>query len=211
MYSFCQKLIDQGFAFVYIDEILLLAHTKTNMLDIIEQLHQICSSNNLKTAPEKSFYILLTVKVFGLEIVNNTIKPVFFKVDGIHNSKTPTSKTEFMRFIDSLNFYSKLINKLHISPKPFYTLLHLKISFEWSPEMSKLFIEIRTFLSNDVDLAIANTAHLFYFTVDSSLIGLSAILFQPNTDNKMQVISYTYRILTTQEQKLSTYDENFVL
>ena len=28
MYSFFQKLIDQGFAIVYIDDILLLAHTK---------------------------------------------------------------------------------------------------------------------------------------------------------------------------------------
>ena len=41
-----QELIDQGFALVYIDDILLLAHTKTahtktHMLDLIKQLHQI--------------------------------------------------------------------------------------------------------------------------------------------------------------------------
>ena len=46
MYSFFQKLIDQGFALVYIDEILLLAHTKPHMLTLIEQLHQICQTNN---------------------------------------------------------------------------------------------------------------------------------------------------------------------
>ena len=32
------------------------------------------------------------------------------------------------------------------------------------------------------------------------------MLFQPNTNNEKEVISYTSRILTTQEQKLSTYD-----
>ena len=47
MYSFFQ-LIDQGFALVYIDDILLLAHTKPHMLNLIEQLHQICQTNNLK-------------------------------------------------------------------------------------------------------------------------------------------------------------------
>ena len=66
MYSFFQKLIDLGFALVYIDDILLLAHTKPQMLNLIEQLHQICQTNNLKIAPEKSFYILLTVKFLQL-------------------------------------------------------------------------------------------------------------------------------------------------
>ena len=55
MYSFFQKLINQGFALVYIEDIFLLAHKKTHMLDLIEKLHQICHSNNLKSAPEKSF------------------------------------------------------------------------------------------------------------------------------------------------------------
>ena len=45
-----------------------------------------------------------------------------------------------------------------------------------------------------------------FSTVDTSLIGLGAILFQPNTGNKMQVISYNSPTLTTQEQKFSTYD-----
>ena len=62
------------------------------MLDLFEQLHQICYSNNLKIAPEKSLYILLTVKFLGHEIGNNTIKPISSKVDGIHKLKTPISK-----------------------------------------------------------------------------------------------------------------------
>ena len=206
MYSFFQKLIDQGFALVYIDDILLLAHTKPHMLTLIEQLHQICQTNNLKIAPEKSFYILLTVKFLGHEIGNNTIKPVSSKVDALHKLKTPTSKTELMRFIGSMNFYSKFINKLHISLKPFYTLLHDDIPFEWTPDLDKLFNQIKLSLSKEAELAIPNTTHPFYITVDASLIGLGAVLFQPNSKNKMQIISYNSRILTTQEQKLSTYD-----
>ena len=55
IYSLSQKLIDQGFVLVFIDDFLLLAHTKTHMLDLIKKLHQICHSNNLKIGPEKSF------------------------------------------------------------------------------------------------------------------------------------------------------------
>ena len=206
MYSFFQKLIDQGFALVYIDDILLLAHTKPHMLNLIEQLYQICQTNNLKIAPEKSFYILLTVKFLGHEIGNNTIKPISSKLDAIHQLKTPISKTELLRFIGSMNFYSKFINKLHISLKPFYTLLQDDILFEWTPALDKLFNQIKLSLSRDAELAIPSTTHPFYITVDASLIGLGAVLFQPNLKSKMQIISYNSRILTTQEQKLSTYD-----
>ena len=62
------------------------------MLDLIEQLNQICHSNNLKIAPEKSFYILLTVIILGHENDHNTIKRISSKVDGIHKLKTPISK-----------------------------------------------------------------------------------------------------------------------
>ena len=105
-----------------------------------------------------------------------------------------------------MNFYSKFINKLHISLKPFYTLLHDDISFEWTSDLDKLFNQIKLSLSKDAELAIPNTTQPFYITVDASLIGLGVVLFQPNSKNKMQIISYNSRILTTQEQKLSTYD-----
>ena len=90
--------MDQGFALVYIGDILLLAHTEIHMLELIECLHQICSFKNPKIIPEKPYYIPLTFKFLGHEIGNNTIKPISSKVDGINKLKTPTSKTELMRF-----------------------------------------------------------------------------------------------------------------
>ena len=189
---FFQKLIDQGFALVYINYILLLAHTKTHMLDLIEQLQQICLSNNLKVAPENSFHILITVKCFGHEIGHNTIRLIFSKVDGIHKLKTPTSKTELMRFIGSMNFYSKFLTNYIFLSKPVHTLLHDDVSFEWTPDLDNLFNEIKLSLSKDAELAIPNTTHSFYITVDASLIGLDALLFQPNYNYASNLLKLSY-------------------
>ena len=103
----------QGFTLVYTNDILLLAYTKTHMLDSIDQLHKIFSYNNVKTAPEKVFYILHTSKYVGHEIDNKATKPISPKVDGIQKLKTLTSRTETMRFIGSMNFYSKFITHFH--------------------------------------------------------------------------------------------------
>ena len=61
-------------------------------------------------------------------------------------------------------------------------------------------------MTADTELTIPNTTHPFCLTVDASLFGLGAVLFQMNEENKMKVFSYNFRILNTQEQKLSTLD-----
>ena len=158
------------------------------MFELIEQLHQICKKINLKIAPEKSFYVLITVKFFGHGIGNQTIIPIHSKVDGIHKLKTPSSNCGIMRFIGSMKYYSKFIQNLHISLKPFYTLLHDDAFFKWTPGLNKLFESIKLSLKKDAELAIPNTSKPFYITVDASLISLGAVLFQPNSNNKIQVI-----------------------
>ena len=65
-------------------------------------------------------------------------------------------------------------------------------------------------LTSETELIITNTKHPFFVTVDASLIGLGAVLFQLNEQNKMNVISYNSRILNPQEQKLSTLDRELL-
>ena len=65
-------------------------------------------------------------------------------------------------------------------------------------------------MTAETELTIPITKYPFFITVDASLVGLGAVLFQMNEENKMTVISYNSRILNTQEQKLSTLDREFL-
>ena len=65
-------------------------------------------------------------------------------------------------------------------------------------------------LTSETELTMPNTKHPFLITVDASLIGLGAVLFQLNEQNKMKVLSYNSRILNPQEQKLSTLDRELL-
>ena len=103
-----KKPFDQGFAFVYIDDILLLSNSEEHMFKLIEQLYIISTKHNLKLAPEKSFFMLLKVKFLGHEIGYYTIKPALSKIAAF---PSPTGETALMIFIGKLNFYTKLIEK----------------------------------------------------------------------------------------------------
>ena len=112
-----------------------------------------------------------------------------------------------------MKFYCKFINKLHISLKPFYTLIHEYILFEWTSEFDKIFTEIKTSLSlsKDTELPTPNTTNLFYITVDAYLIGRDATLFQNNTDIEIEVISFNSRISTIQAKNFLLMIKNSVL
>ena len=210
MYTFFKILIEQGFALVYIDDILLLSDSKEHMFQLIEQLHIISTKNNLKLAPEKSFFMIFKVKFLGHEIGYNTIKPIHSKIAAIHKILSPTDKVALMSFIGALNFYTKFIEKLHINLKSFYDILHENTPWKWTDEHESLFQKLKMSLTSETELTIPNTQHPFFITVDASLIGLGAVLFQLNEQNKMKVISHNSRILNPQEQKLSTHDRELL-
>ena len=180
------------------------------MFQLIEKLHIISTKNNHKLAPEKSIFMLLKVKFLGHEISYNTIKPIRSKIAAIHKIPSPTGKVALMSFIGALNFYTKFNEKLHNNLKPFYDLLHENTSWKWADEHESLFQKLKMSLTSETELTIPNTKHPFFITVDASLIGFCAVLFQLNEQNKMKVISYNSRILNPQEQKLSTLDKELL-
>ena len=210
MSTFFRKPIEQGFALVYINNILLSSNSKEHMFQLIEQLHLISTKHNLKLAPEKSFFMLFKVKFLGHEIGYNTIKPIHSKISAIQIIPSPTGKVALMSFIGALNFYTKFIEKLHINLKPFYALLNENTPWKRTEEHERLFQTLKTSLTSDTAPTIPNTKHPFFITVDTSLIGLGAVLFQLNEQNQMKVISYNSRILNPLEQKLSTFEREFL-
>ena len=162
MSTFFETLIEQGVAFVCIDDILLLSDSNEHMFQLIEQLHIISTKNNLKLAPEKSFFMLLKVKFHGHEIGYNTIKPIHSKIAAIHKVLSPTSKVALMSFIGAFNFYTKFLEKLHINLKPFYDLLHENTLWKWTDEHESLFQKLEMSLTSERELTIPNTKHPFF-------------------------------------------------
>ena len=52
--------------------------------------------------------------------------------------------------------------------KPLYTLLHDDIKFQWTPELEKIFQDVKNAMTADTELTIPNTKHPIFITVDAS-------------------------------------------
>ena len=90
MSSFFKSLIEQGFALVYIDDILSLSNFKEHMLQPIEHLHLISTKHILKLAPENLFSCYpesnsLDMKLVIIQLTLYTLKSrqfINFPLDG---------------------------------------------------------------------------------------------------------------------------------
>ena len=68
MSTFFKEMVNDCSALGYIDDILLMSNSKENMIHLIKTLLEVSKKGSLKLTPEKSFYMLLTVKNLGHEI-----------------------------------------------------------------------------------------------------------------------------------------------
>ena len=105
MSTFFRSLIDKRSALVFIDDILLLANEKQEMVELIKELHKIASRENLKLAPEKSFYMLLKEKSLDTKLAttqSNQFHPKLTPIKEFHHQKKRTMLCNFLAVLTSI-------------------------------------------------------------------------------------------------------------
>ena len=101
--------------------------------------------------------MFLKVKFLGHEIRKNTIRRIPSKIEAIKKLPSPKEKKDVMQFLGSVIFYSKFVEKLHISLKPLYPLLHDVVKFQWTPELETIFQDVKNAMTAETELTIPNT------------------------------------------------------
>ena len=78
------------------------------MLQTLTQYHNFLENENLKAAPDKSFFFLDSVKLFGHQIQNNHIHPLKSKIDGFLELQPHKNKKKFKIISDFSPLFQNL-------------------------------------------------------------------------------------------------------
>ena len=92
MSSFFKPLIRKNKVITYLDDVFIQDTTTDTMLQTLLQHHTILENENLKAAPDKSFFFLDSVKFLGHQIQNNHIHPLKSKIGGFLKLQPPKNK-----------------------------------------------------------------------------------------------------------------------
>ena len=87
------------------------SQTKQELFKVLENYHQILLEENMKAAPDKSFFFLARVKFLGYVFKRNTNTPLKPRIDAIIKLQPPTNKKKIQEFLGRLNFLSEYVFK----------------------------------------------------------------------------------------------------
>ena len=99
-------LIKKKQAFTYIDDTIMQSQSNNEMFTVINEYHTLLRRAGLKTAPDKTFFLLKKVKFLGHVISPDGLQPIAKRVKDLKNLKSPESKRDVMNVLGCLGFFS---------------------------------------------------------------------------------------------------------
>ena len=203
--DFLYPLIQKGTVITYVDDIFIQTTTYDQMYETLEEYHKILQKENLKAAPDKTFFMLNKVKFLGKIIENKKIKPLTSRIEGFQKLEPPNSMKSLQRYLGTINFLAKYVYGMQPILQPLYKLLHKETEYKWTKEHQTVFEKMKQTITKQLEIRITDTNKPFYIITDASNTGIGAALLQQNpTENKMNLISANSRFFTPIEMRLST-------
>ena len=209
---------------VFLDDILTYAPDVDQMLDRIEVVLRRFQEANLKIKPSKCHFFKETVIYLGHKISAEGIGMDPDKISAISEWPVPVTISALKSFLGFASFYRRHMKNFASIAAPLTDLLkgcdskkankitklttdandrseHIKF---WAPECQKAFEDIKRCLVSEEVLGFPDFTLPFEVEIDSSMIGLGAILYQKQ-EGKRVVISYASRKLNRHERNMENY------
>ena len=188
--KFLYPLIRKGTVITYVDDIIIQTNSHEQMFETLIEYHKILLKENLKAAPEKTYFMLKKVKFLGHIIEDKKMKPITSRIDGFQKLEPPTSMKALQRYLGTINFLAKYVYGMQPILQPLYNLLHKENDFKWTKEHQTVFEQMKRTITHKLELTMPDTKKLFYIITDASNTGIGAALLQQHpTEKKMRLIS----------------------
>ena len=202
---FLYPLIRKGTVITYVDDMFIQTNSYEQMYETLIEYHKVLLKENLKPAPDKTYFMLKKVKFLGHIIEDKKVKPLTSRIDGFQKLEPPKSMKALQRYLGIINFLAKYVYGMQPILQPFCNLLHKETDFKSTQEHQNFFEQMKKTKTHKLELTMPDTTKPFYIITHASNTGIGAALLQQHpTENKMKLISANSRLFTPIEMRLST-------
>ena len=171
------------------------------MYETLIEYHKVLLKENLKAAPDKTYFMLKVVKFLGHTIEDKKVKLLTSRIVGVQKLEPPKSMKALQRYLGTINFLAKYVYGTQPILQPFYNLLHKETDFKWTPEHQKIFEQMKK-TTHKLELTLTDTTKPFYIITDASNTGIGAALLQQHpTEKKMKSVSANSKVFTPIEMR----------
>lgn len=196
------------FTVSYIDDILLFSKSFSDHIVHLAKLFQAIKIEGFRLKFSKCTFATDSVKYLGHIIQNNAVRPLKDNLVSIKNFPTPKTQKHVRQFLGKINFYHKYVPKMAIKLEPLHNLLRKGQIFNWTKACQESFDEMKEILCSQPILTIFDPNLPIHIYTDASILGVGAVLKQPQENNEEKPVAYFSRKLNeVQKRKKAIYLE----
>ena len=143
----------------------------------------------------------------GHIVGQNQVKPSNVKVKAISDFPVPTCRKQLMRFLGMAGYYQRFYQFFFIITEPLTNLLNKKSKFVWIDKCQQAFNTLKAILGNTPVLLAPDFNKSFKLAVDTSDIGIGAVLLQENDNCVDHLVCYFSKTLNKHRHNYSTIEK----
>jgi hypothetical protein len=144
----------------------------------------------VKLAPSKCFFAKSQFEVLGHVCSDKGVGPNPKKVKAVVDYPTPKNRAALRRFLGLSGWVSRFIRNYSKKTKGLRMLLSSSAPFRLGKEEEEEFECIKKDMAEPPVLVYPDFKKPFHIHVDSSIIGMGAVLTQKNEDGRHMVVAY---------------------
>lgn len=137
-----KELKRKGIVGYYLDDIIVIAHEWSNMLEKLNQVFQALRNPQLTLKPTKCYFGERELDFLGFRIAAGEIRPGK-KVQAIMEYPQPTDVHSTRRFLGLAGFFRKFIQHYAQIAEPLTRLTRKNVVFSWGTEQEQAFQNLR--------------------------------------------------------------------
>ena len=154
---FLYPLIRKRTVITHVDDIFIQTNSYEQMFETLIEYHKILLKENLKAAPDKTYFMLKKVNFLGHIIEDKKVKPLTSRIDRFQKLEPPTSMKALQRYLGTINFLAKYVYGMQPILQPLYNLLHKENDFKWTKEHQTNFKQMKRPITHKLELTMPDT------------------------------------------------------
>ena len=172
---------------VYLDDINVFSHDLASHFQRIRLLLDRLRAANLKLKPSKCHMMQKKVSFLGFTVSHDGVGTDPDKTSAIENWPTPTTVRQSRAFVGLCQYYRRFVPNFSDIAAPLHALTKKGARFEWTPQCSASFQQLKSALVSADVLALPTVDGRFVLDCDASDFGIGAGLSQIQNDEERPI------------------------
>jgi hypothetical protein len=202
--------LDEQAVQAYMDDIIVFSNTREEHQTRLKQVRDRLEQFGLRISAKKSSFFKTEVKLMGLIVSREGVRPNLEKVVAIEEIPLPKNQKDVRAFLGIVNYYRRFLGNMAGRVEPLNRLLRKNVKFEVSIDVSEESVACcKERLSTAPILQFPDFGREFILTTDALQVVIGAVLSQEGESGE-QPVALTSRKLTPPETRYSTIERELL-